>query len=36
MDVMEVNSSTPRRERKAYEFWGVPADQEEMDAFWFP
>jgi hypothetical protein len=36
MDVMEVNLFHLDENGKAFEFWGVPADQEEMDAFWLP
>jgi ketosteroid isomerase-like protein len=36
MDVMEVNLFHLDENGRAFEFWGVPADQEEMDAFWLP
>lgn len=36
MDVMEVNLFHLDQDGKSYEFWGVPADQAEMDAFWLP
>lgn len=36
MDVMEVNLFHLDENGHAFEFWGVPADQEEMDAFWLP
>jgi ketosteroid isomerase-like protein len=36
MDIMEVNLFHLDENGKAFEFWGVPADQEEMDAFWLP
>jgi hypothetical protein len=34
MDVVEVNLFHLDENGKAYEFWGVPDDQEAMDAFW--
>ena len=36
MDVMEVNLFHLDENGHAWEFWGVPADQDEMDAFWIP
>ncbi len=36
MDVKEVNLFHLDENGKAFEFWGVPEDQEKMDSFWLP